>query len=85
MSHRMEMNDLCDRIFNERVALLPLCDSDRNIMNDLRHEACETHCEDCGECLGEGAELIAIGPGGEKRRDVPYITRGDHNYCEDCA
>lgn len=85
MSHRMEMNDLCDRIMNERSAPRVWDDSDRNIMASLAHEACEAHCDDCGACVGEDAELVAIGPGGEKRRDVPYTVVGDHNYCEECA
>lgn len=30
-----------------------LCDSDRNIMASLQHEACEAHCEHCGLCIFE--------------------------------
>lgn len=85
MTHRMDVNDLCDRLMNERSAPRVLDDSDRNILASLAHEACETHCVDCGTCLGEDAETVAIGPGGVKYADVPYITINNEDYCQECA
>lgn len=66
-----------------------LDDSERNQMDELRHEGCEGHCADCGECLGEGVRLVALGPWGAKYEDVPmFIDKGDDGdgptFCHDC-
>ena len=70
MTHRMDMNDLCDRIMNERSAPRALDDSDRNILASLAHEPCEAHCVDCGGCVPYGDA---------------YITINEDNYCQECA
>ena len=59
-----------------------LCDSDRNILAGLRHEACENHCAECGRCDWE-----STGP--DTIRTVP-MHAVDHGhsiayYCDNCA
>ena len=78
---RMTMNERCDEVFNRRSAPMGLCDSDRNIMASMRHEACESHCEDCGDCLGPYAHQVGL----EQFEEEPIVTIGDHDYCEWCA
>ena len=53
MSDRMTMNDQMDAVFTARYATQTLSDSDKNIMADLAHEACEAHCAECGVCIFE--------------------------------
>ena len=62
-------------------AMTDLCDSDRNILAGLRHEACENHCAECGRCDWE-----STGP--DTIRTVP-MHAVDHGhsiayYCDDC-
>lgn len=45
------MNEKCDEIVNARRLARGLSDSDRNIMAELRHEACELHCVECDDCI----------------------------------
>lgn len=72
MPDRMDTNALCDRLMNPPVSS-GWCDSDRNIMAGLRHEACEGHCCDCGKCIDYG-------------ETVHYLpTEGDDEYCDDCS
>lgn len=77
---RMDINERMDRLMN-----LPfqrqLDDSERNQLAGLQHEACETHCADCGACVGKDAEIIGI----NRYRDVEFTTVGDADYCEDCT
>jgi hypothetical protein len=49
--NRMTMNDTMDEVFNRRHRPLNLGDSDRNRLAELRHEACDGHCVDCGDCI----------------------------------
>ncbi len=51
----MTPTEFFDKENGTRHALAPrgMSDSDRNIMADLAHEACEFHCEDCNACLTE--------------------------------
>lgn len=88
--NRMDMNDRMDREMDKLVqAPRQLDDSERNQLAELRHEACEAHCADCGECLGEGIKLVAVGPWGAKYEDVPaFCDFGDDgdgpSYCGEC-
>lgn len=50
-----------------------LSDSDKNIMRDLQHEACEEHCEDCGACCAHETLWVT---------DDPLF--GAVAFCEDC-
>ena len=69
---RMGMNDACDEVFNRRHRPIELSDSDRNIMADLQHEACEGHCIDCGACIEpEFTDLVFIA--------------FQEDYCWECA
>lgn len=49
------MSDLIKREWWHYPAPAPrvLSDSDRNILSELAHEACETHCDECGRCIHE--------------------------------
>lgn len=51
--NRMKMNDAMDEVFTARYRSRTLSDSDRNIMADLAHEACEFHCDGCDACCTE--------------------------------
>ena len=55
------MNEKCDELLSRRLTARTLGDSDMNIMQELRHEACETHCEDCGRCITNPAAEICEG------------------------
>jgi len=68
-----------DRVFAERNAPRVLCDSDRNIMAGLAHEACDTHCEDCGTCSPRQTNLNVW-------EDVPMVDdeATGLRLCEDC-
>jgi len=81
---RMDINERMDRLMNQ-PAYRQLDDSERNQLAGLEHEACETHCDDCGRCLGKDAEPVTGGPFHITYRDVEFTTVGDADYCEDCT
>lgn len=54
-----------------------LDDSERNQLADLRHEACEAHCDECGRCDWE-----PTGPTTD--RPVPMTGHAGAVYCPDC-
>lgn len=53
-------------------------DSEKNIMADLRHEACETHCDHCGQCDWEHTGPMSTRP-------VPMAKYDTETLCNDCA
>ena len=48
---RMDINERMDRVFDQRSVSSGLSDSDRNIEAGLAHEACESHCVNCEDCI----------------------------------
>ena len=54
------------------------CDSDMNILDGLRHESCEAHCDECGTCDWEN-----IGPTTVK--SIPMVSSEGVTLCPDCA
>lgn len=57
-----------------------LDDSDRNILADLAHEACEWHCSECGCCSWR-----SVGPARTVDIEFVYDRRNDLHLCRDCA
>lgn len=60
------------------ITARPLSDDQRNQLAELRHEACEHHCADCGRCDWESCNP----PGAT--RDVPMIEVDGEWFCDDC-
>lgn len=54
-----------------------LSDSDSNILAELRHEGCEAHCDECGQC-----DWKHTGP--MSTRPVPMSVINGRTLCEDC-
>lgn len=55
-----------------------LSDSDRNILRSLRHESCEAHCDECGQC-----DNRQVGP--DRWVDVELTVVDGVTYCDDCV